>query len=220
VNRINIKSFLDFISDKIIDIIITKKIRILLIKIIIKMKKSNIKKTLTLLFLILFNLLSAQNLLNSNARKFMDSDLTLVMRDWNTVATLKSGLGESVSFFPVEITDLKTNQTIKALQIDMSVNCQTKSSWVDINEISQFLSFIEDYVIPRISVNTVNKKSNNYIFKSKEIVVSFVVGEYTNRLSVYLKDNGVIDEQCYFWTETQISKSRDLATVLQSLKQQ
>ncbi len=220
MNRINIKSFLDFISDKIIDIIITKKIRILLIKIIIKMKKSNIKKTLTLLFLILFNLLSAQNLLNSNARKFMDSDLTLVMRDWNTVATLKSGLGESVSFFPVEITDLKTNQTIKALQIDMSVNCQTKSSWVDINEISQFLSFIEDYVIPRISVNTVNKKSNNYIFKSKEIVVSFVVGEYTNRLSVYLKDNGVIDEQCYFWTETQISKSRDLATVLQSLKQQ
>jgi hypothetical protein len=198
--------------------------RILLIKIIIKMKKSNIKKTLTLLFLILFNLLSAQNLLNSNARKFMDSDLTLVMRDWNTVATLKSGLGESVSFFPVEITDLKTNQTIKALQIDMTVNCQgftyTKSSWVDINEISEFLSFIEDYVIPRISVNTVNKKSNNYIFKSKEIVVSFVVGEYTNRLSVYLKDNGVINEQCYFWTETQIGKSRDLAAVLQSLKQQ
>ena len=181
------------------------------------------KTTLILFFLIISNFLSAQNLLKSNTRKFMDADLTLVVRDRNVVANLKSGTGETVSFFPIEITDLKTGHTIKALQVDMSVNCNSftyiKSSWVDLNEISEFLTFIEEYVIPRISKKTENNKSNNYIFKSKEIVVSFIVGNFTNKLSVYLKDEGVINEQCYFWTETQIGKSIELANVLKTLKQ-
>ena len=181
------------------------------------------RKILSILILITSNYLSAQNLSYSNTRKFMDADLTLVVRDWNIVANLESGTGETVSFFPIEITDLKTGQTMKALQVNMSVDCRgftyTKSSWVDLNEISEFLTFIEDYVIPRVSKKTENKKSNNYIFKSKEIVVSFVVGDFTNKLSVYLKDEGIINEQCYFWTETQIGKSRELAAVLQTLKQ-
>lgn len=179
------------------------------------------KKIIISICLILSNLLSAQNLINSNTRKFMEAELTFVVRDWNKVANLKSGTGETVSFFPIEITDLKTDLTIKALQVDMSVDCRgftyTKSSWVDLNEISEFLNFIKNYVVPNISYHTEHKKSINYIFKSKEIVVSYIVEEFNNKLSVYLKNDGEVNEECYFWTENQINKSEELVNVLESL---
>lgn len=165
----------------------------------------------------------AQNI-NSNTRKFIENaDITLITRDWNIVANLKSGTGETVSFFPIEITDLKTHQTVKALQVDMSVDCRgftfSRSSWVDLDEISEFITFIEDYVIPRLSKMTEKNKSNTYIFRSKEIAMSFTVGNFTNKLSVYLKDKEGFDEQCYFWTETQTTSSEKLLTVLKTLKQ-
>jgi len=34
----------------------------------------------------------------------------------------KSGLNETVSFFPIEVIDLKSGERIKALQLDMFIN--------------------------------------------------------------------------------------------------
>ncbi len=176
-----------------------------------------------MLFLFTSYFSPAQNNSNSDTRKFIENaDITRIDRDWNIVANLTSGMGESVSFFPVEITDLKTNQKVKALQVDMTVNCRgfeySKSSWVDLNEISEFVIFVETYIIPNLEKKAEKRKSITYVFKSKEIIISFIVGNYNNRISVYLKDKGVVEEQCYFWTETQISKSPELLSVLQSIK--
>jgi hypothetical protein len=198
-----------------------------------------IKVKLTILLLVISNLLIAQNDSNSSARNLIqNANISMVNRDWTTVATIKSGTGETVSFFPIEITDLKTGQKIKALQVDMNIGCNvfnynnstkinldnyeyTKSSWIDLNEIDEFITFIESYVIPRLSNRTEDNKSNTYIFNSKEIVLKFFVNDKDswNRLSVYLKDEGTINEQCYFWTETQIGKSTELLSVLKTLNE-
>ncbi|HRB70889.1 MAG TPA: hypothetical protein PK776_03485 [Flavobacterium sp.] len=177
-----------------------------------------------LLFLVTSCFSSAQNAINSSTRKFIDNAaVTRIVKDWNVVANIKSGTGETVSFFPIEITDLKTGQIVKALQMDMSVDCQNfklyKSSWVDLDEISEFVIFLENYVIPKLSKKTEKNKSITYVFKSKEITVRFMIGDFTNRLSIYPKDEKGVDGQCYFWTETQIDKSQELLTVLQTLKQ-
>jgi hypothetical protein len=184
-------------------------------------------------------LLTAQNDSNSIARNLIqNANISMVNRDWNTVATIASGTGETVSFFPIEITDLKTGQKIKALQVEMNINCKvvdynnstiinlngikyTGSNWIDVNEIGEFITFIESFVIPKLSSRTTDNRSNTYIFNSKEIVLKFLVHDKNNynRLSVYLKNEGVIDEQCYFWTATQIGKTRDLLTVLKTLIQ-
>ena len=203
------------------------------------MTNSMIKVKLTILLIVISNLLIAQNDSNSIARNLIqNANISMVNRDWTTVATIKSGTGETVSFFPIEITDLKTGQKIKALQVDMSINCKvvnynnstiinlnginyTGSYWIDMNEIAEFITFIESYVIPRLSSRTADNRSNTYIFNSKEIVLKYLVHDKNNynRLSIYLKEEGSIDEQCYFWTETQIGKTRDLLTVLKTINQ-
>ena len=88
------------------------------------MTNSIIKVKLTLLLMVINNLLTAQNDSNSNARNLIqNANISMVNRDWTTLATIKSGTGETVSFFPIEITDLKTGQKIKALQVDMNIGC-------------------------------------------------------------------------------------------------
>lgn len=203
------------------------------------MANSIIKVKLTLLLVVISNFISAQNDSNSSARNLIqNANISMVNRDWTTVATIKSGTGETVSFFPIEITNLKTGQKIKALQVDMTINCKvvdynnstinnlngikyTGSYWIDMNEIAEFITFIESYVIPRLSNRTEDNKSNTYIFNSKEIVLKFLVNDKNgyNKLSVYLKNEGVIDDQCYFWTETQIGKSTELLSVLKTLNE-
>jgi hypothetical protein len=203
------------------------------------MTNSIIKVKLTLLLVVISNLLTGQNDSSSSARNLIqNANISMVSRDWNTVATITSGTGETVSFFPIEITDLKTGQKIKALQVDMTIFCKvaeynnstiinlngieyTISSWIDVNEIAEFITFIENYIINRFSNNTEDNKSYTYIFNSKEIVLKYTVNDKNNyqKLSMYLKNEGAIDDNCYFWTETQIGKTRDLSIVLKTINQ-
>lgn len=182
------------------------------------------RKKIILFLLAYSSFLSAQNIEKSSTRKIINNaQITRVIKDWNVVANLISGEGESVSFFPIEINDLKTGNITKALQVDMSVNCRgfeySRSSWVDLDEISEFIIFLENYVIPKLTKETEKNKSITYVFKSKEIMVSFLVSNYKNRLSVYLKDKDDFDEQCYFWTESWTNKAQEILPVLESIKQ-
>lgn len=161
---------------------------------------------------------------NSDTRQFIDNaDITQVNRDWNIIAPFRSGLGESVDFFPVEAINLKTNQKVKSLQVDMSVlngkgANYFKSSWIDLSEIEEFIYFLEQYVIPNLKDKTENNQSTTYIFNSKEITFSFRIGKLSKRISIFLKDNGITDTEHYFWTETQVSKIPDLLEVLKKLR--
>lgn len=164
---------------------------------------------------------------NSETRKFIDNaEITQINKDWNVKAEFKSGLGEVVAFFPVEAIDLKSNNKIKSLQMDMTVLYQIagrnfnyfKSSWIDLNEVDEFILFIEQYVVPNLKDKTERKQSTTYIFNSREITFSFYIEKSSRRISIYLKDNGITDNEHYFWTESQVSKIPELLTMLKEIK--
>lgn len=168
-------------------------------------------------------ILSAQETKNSETRKFIDAaEFTQVNRDWNLKAEFKSGLDEYVSFFPVLAIDLKNNSKIPAIQMDMNINYLNstyfKTAWIDFDEVKEFIQFLELYVVPNLNNNTKNKQSITYVFNSKEIQFNFYLGEYSKRISIYLKDKGYTDYEHYFWTETQVSKIPNLLNVLKQFK--
>jgi len=159
----------------------------------------------------------------SDTRQFIDNtDLTQINRDFNNMAQFKSGLGETVDFYPIEVINLKTNQTVKSLQIDMTVSNGNggfyyKYSWIDSSEIEEFIYFLEQYVIPNLEEKIDYNKSKTYIFNSKEITFKFRIAKPYRKISIYLKDNGVTDYEHYFWTESQVNKIPDLLRVLKAL---
>lgn len=166
---------------------------------------------------------------DSETRKFIDNaDYTQVNKNWSVTADFESGIGEIVSFFPVEAIDLKSGQKLKSLQMDMTIKTdllgtgknQTyfKSSWIDIAEVDEFIVFIEKYVIPNLKDKTEKNTSTNYIFNSKEITFHFYIEKGNRRISIYLKDGGVVDRQRYFWTESQVKKIPELLEVLKKIK--
>lgn len=184
------------------------------------------KLLLTFLLLLLISKNYSQNK-NSETRQFIDNaDITQINKDWNVKAEFKSGIGEIVSFFPVEAIDLKSNQKVKSLQMDMTVTSQFfgksnsyfKSSWIDLNEVDEFILFIEQYVIPNLKDKTEKNQSTTYIFNSREIMFRFNIEKSSRRISIYLKDNGSTDNEHYFWTESQVSKIPELLTMLKEIK--
>lgn len=47
----------------------------------------------------------------SSTRKFIDkAQFTRINKDWTTLAEFKSGIGEYVNFYPIEVIDLKTGE--------------------------------------------------------------------------------------------------------------
>ena len=176
-----------------------------------------------LLFLISSISVAQENKTNSETRRFIDNaEFTQINRDWNMKADFRSGIGEVVSFFPVEIIDLKSKSTIRALQMDMTVSLggatYFKSSWIDLNEVGEFVKFLDLYVVPNLKDKADRKQSTTYVFNSKEITFSYHIERLTKRISIYLKDFGVTDNQHYFWTETQVSKIPDLLNTLKQLE--
>ncbi len=184
------------------------------------------KLLITFLSLLLITKIYSQKP-NSETRQFIDNaEITQINKDWNVKAEFKSGIGEIVSFFPVEAMDLKSSQKVKSLQMDMTVSSQFlgksnnyfKSSWIDLNEVDEFILFIETYVIPNLKEKTERNQSTTYIFNSREITFSFYIEKSSRRISIYLKDNGVTDYEHYFWTETQVGKIPELLTMLKEIK--
>ncbi|WP_369012692.1 hypothetical protein [Flavobacterium anhuiense] len=80
-------------------------------------------KTLFSIFLLVFVIIKNYSQGNgSETRKFIENaEITQVNKDWNVKAEFKSGLDEIVSFFPIEVIDLKSNKKIKSLQVDMTL---------------------------------------------------------------------------------------------------
>ncbi|QSW89944.1 MULTISPECIES: hypothetical protein [Flavobacterium] len=157
---------------------------------------------------------------NSETRQFIENaEITQINKDWNIKADFRSGLNEVVSFFPVEAIDLKLNKKVKSVQVDMGLtNNYFKSSWIDLNEVDEFILFIEQYVIPNLKDKTDRNQSTKYIFNSREITFSFYIEKSSRRISIYLKDDGVTDYNYYFWTETQVNKIPELLTMLKEIR--
>ncbi len=173
----------------------------------------------TFLFMLSGSVVAQKNKENveSTTRVFIDkAQFTQINKDWNTVADFNSGIGEYVQFYPIEVIDLKTKEKVKALQLDMYIKKPEiyKTAWVGLDEIDEFIQFIEKNVIPNLDLKF-KKKSTEYIFKAKEMTFSYLVDEKRKRISIWLNNYEKEGQLNYsFWTETQVEKIPDLLKVL------
>lgn len=167
---------------------------------------------------------NAQDENYSKTRKFIESaSIVQEYRDTSTVAIIESGIGEKVSFFPVVVTDLKNGKEFKSLQMDMDFNCSNIrhliTSYIDLDEVSEFIIYLDEFVIPRLDKMTEEKKSNTYVFNSKEIISKYTVGNKKNRFSIGLKFINNDYQECVFWTEANIYNLKSLLKVLKSIQE-
>lgn len=173
-----------------------------------------------LTFFLISNLLFSQAK-ESTTRKFIDeAQFTQINKDWNTIAEFQSGIGKYVNFYPIEVINLKSNTKVRALQLDMFIKKPEvyKTAWVGLDEIDEFILFIENNVVPNLELKF-KKQSTEYIFKAKEMTFSYLVDEKRKRISITLNnyDGGEIPNY-YFWTETQVNKIPNLLEVLKKIK--
>ena len=165
----------------------------------------------------------------STARLFIEkAQKTRINKDWTLIANFKSGIGETVDFYPVQIIDLKTNEKTNALQLDMEVvdfvgglkgnQKLNLSAWVGLDEVDEFINFIEDNIIPNLDVKY-KKKSSEFIFKAKEITLSYIIDEKRRRLTIslnnYNQKGGLSND---FWTEARVDNFPDLVDILKKVK--
>ena len=180
------------------------------------------KKIILSLLTILISIYSFGQNIESTTRKFIDeSQYTRINKDWTTTAEFKSGLSEYVRFFPIEVIDLKSGKKMNALQLDMFIKYPEvlKTAWVGLDEINDFISFVEQYVIPNLDMKLKRKKSSEFIFNAKEVTLSYFVYEKRRRLTIKLNDYDDSEMKNYtFWTETQVDKIPNLLAVLKLIK--
>lgn len=184
-------------------------------------KNKLIKKYITILT-ILFSIFSYSQKENqeSTTRKFIEkAQFKRINKDWSTIAEFKSGIGEYVNFYPIEVIDLKSNEKVNALQLDMFIkNPDTfKTVWVGIDEVEEFITFVEKNVIPNLNLKF-KDKSTEFIFTAKEMTFSYFVYEKDKKITIKLNsyDNPEILNYT-FWTETQVDKIPKLLEVLKKM---
>lgn len=179
------------------------------------------KKNLLTMLTLLISIYSIGQNIESTTRKFIDeSQYTRINKDWTTIAEFKSGIGEYVKFFPIEVVDLKSGKKMNALQLDMFIKNPDiyKTAWVGLDEITDFINFVEKNVVPNLDMK-LKKKSSEFIFNAKEMTLSYFVYEKRRRLTIKLNDYDDSEIKNYtFWTETQVDKIPRLLEILKLIK--
>lgn len=181
------------------------------------------KKTILNLFLLTATITFAQEHKLSTASEFINrSSYVQISMDENEKATFKSGYGETVSFYPSEITDLKMNTKMLGLQVESVYiisqealsNITTKEvAWVGMEEIDDLVIWFENYVIPNLESSVGKKKTLKYIFNCEELTLKFEIYNNTQIFSVILNYSNFPDK--YFWTEARV---KDIPKVVTALK--
>lgn len=180
------------------------------------------KSYITIILILFFsNCYSQKENIESTTRKFIDNaQFTRINKDWTTIAEFRSGIMEYVDFYPIEVIDLKSGEKVNALQLDMFIkNPDTfKTVWVGIDEIEEFITFVEKNVIPNLDLKF-KDKSSEFIFKAKEMTFSYYIYEKSRKITIKLNSYDNDKTLNYtFWTETQVDKIPKLLTVLKRIK--
>lgn len=153
-------------------------------------------------------------------------------RDWTVESTFKSGIGEVVSIFPVIFSTPDNKIILHGLQLDAFVKRQltvfappaigglpniadktndfySRSIFIDKEEVKKMINYIERDIVPNLD-KTYKKQSKEYVFKTKEMFMSFLIKEKKQRITMHIVDYGPIGDgigggsQIEFWTESQV----------------
>jgi hypothetical protein len=161
-------------------------------------------------------------------------------RDWNKIATFKSGIGETVELFPIifnvpdskiELYGLQLDAEVKPREGDKIINSGfslgignknfiKRSIFIDKTDVARLIAYVQRDIIPNLK-NSYKKKSKEYVFKSKELFFSFYIHEKTARITMHIIDYGPLGDsigggdQIEFWTESKID---DIPKFLETVK--
>ncbi len=161
-------------------------------------------------------------------------------RDWSVIATFKSGIGESVEFFPIIFSLPNSKIEVHGLQLDAEVKPRDnqmrnslssirlrnkdfvkRSVFIDKVEVGKMITFIERDIVPHLK-DTYKNKSKEYVFKSKEMFFSFLIDEKDARITIHISDFGPLGDgtdggdQIEFWTESKIDDIPKLLTTIKA----
>ena len=167
----------------------------------------------------------------STTRVFIeDAKISRINKDWSLIAEFKSGTGETVQFFPVQIENLKTHIKANALQVEMEIKAPTGlafvgniktnlTAWVGLDQIDEFITFIDENIIPNLQLKY-KEKSSEFTFNAKELTLKFLIDERRRRLTISLNNyepEGLI-KSYDFWTETKVDNFPDVLEILKKVK--
>lgn len=153
-------------------------------------------------------------------------------RDWNNVASFRSGIGESVVLFPVVYSTHDSKITLYGMQLNAFVKRQAtlggpvstnvpnfasaygkdffmRSVFLDKDDVKKMITYIERDIVPNLKT-TYKKQSKEYVYKCKEMFMSFLIDEKTLRITMHIVDYGPLGDgkgggdQIEFWTESQV----------------
>ena len=182
-------------------------------------------KNFTLLLFILPFIGIAQEISYSEPSQFIEKAGAVQINLVESQKTIfKSGLGETVSFYPAEIIDLNQNQKkINGMEVEstfITKQYQNKqdqftkeTAWIGTDEIPGLIDWLESYIIPNLSNPAGTKKTVKYIYNTKEIQFKFDVYNTTQTFTITVKNTNYKDK--YFWTE---SRTKDIPNILKTLR--
>lgn len=181
-------------------------------------------KNFTLLLFLLPFIGISQEAQYAEPSKFIEKSAYVQINMAENEKTLfRSGLGETVSFYPGEIIDLKENKKILGLAVESSyiikdhpnrpTEYTKETAWIGTDEIPDLIVWFENYVIPNLETAAKEKKTVKYIFNTKEIQLKFENYNTTQTFIIIIKNSIYKDK--YFWTETRV---KDIPNILKTLK--
>lgn len=176
-----------------------------------------------LILLLICNSVYSQNDKLSEPSMFINnSSYVQINMDENEKAIFKSGMGESVEFYPAQIIDLKSNSVMNGLAVEstyvigsqgMATLKAKETGWIGMDEIVDLVTWFDKYIVPNLDATAGKRKTVKYIYNSKEIMMKFEIYNNTQIFSVIMKNSLYKDK--YFWTE---AKVKDIPYVLTTLK--
>lgn len=180
------------------------------------------KKIILLLCFAPFIGFSQEKVYSEPSKFIQKSSYVQINMDETEKAIFTSGLGESASFYPSEIIDLKENNKLLGLAVEssyiigskgMSTVFAKETAWVGMDEISDLIIWFDQFVVPNLELAAGKKKTVKYIFNSKEIMLKFEIYNNTQVFTVLINNSNYPDK--YFWTE---AKVKDIPNVVKTLK--
>ncbi len=168
---------------------------------------------------------NGQNKLSEPSQFIERSSYVQINMDETEKATFRSGMGESVDFYPCQIIDLKNNNKMNGMQVEsrfiigqqgMASVSAKETAWIGLDEISDLIVWFENYVIPNLNDSAGKKKTVKYIFNCKELMLKFEIMNKTQIFSVIINTTDFPGK--YFWTESQVDNIPNVVKALKYLQ--
>ena len=161
-------------------------------------------------------------------------------RNWSKNTSFKSGIGESVVVFPIVFSTPDNKIVLQGLQLNAFVKKQIsnttfissnisnfgkgfnkdflyRSIFLDKEDVKRLITFLERDVVPNLKT-TYKEQSKEFVYKCKEMFMSFLIDETDLRITMHIMDYGPLGdgtgggEEIEFWTESQVDKMPEFLT--------